>query len=101
MVKTPREAYRDFKPRYQNELLAFASGEVIEFVHSDAHEVARLIQLEVSRPNGYDVAMAHRLRLPEIRRRLGSLGRKVVVVRRQRTPSGKVSYRVEPEPSAN
>ena len=55
---------------------------------ADAHEVARLVQLEVARPNGYDVASVHKLRLPEIKRRLGNLGRKVVVVRRQRTPSG-------------
>lgn len=97
MIKTPREAYRDFKPKFPDALLAFASGEVIEFVHSDAHEVSRLIQLEVGRPNGYDVATVHKLRLPEIRRRLGSIGLKVIVIRRQRTPSGKVSFKVESE----
>lgn len=94
MNKTPREVYRDLKPKYPNALLALSSGEMIDFVHADAHEVARLVQLEVARPNGYDVASVHKLRFPEIKRRLGCLGREVVIVSRTRTPSGKVSFLV-------
>jgi len=91
MNKTPREAYRDLKPKFPDALLAFGIGDMIEFVHSDAHEVSRLAQIEVTRPNGYDIAVVHGSQFFQLKRRLELMGVKVQLIARQRK-NGKVTY---------
>jgi len=94
MNKTPREAYRDLKPKFPDSLLAFGIGDMIEFVHSDAHDAARMLQIEVTRPNGYDIAVVHSSQFFEIKRRLELQGAKIVLISRVRK-NGKVIFKPE------
>lgn len=95
MRKSPREAYRDLKPKYPNAILAFGIGEMLVFVHSDAHEVHNLLQLSMDRDEGYDRAVAHKALYFQLKERLRNCGKELKLVARNRSTSGKVTFTVE------
>lgn len=90
--QTPGDAYRKLKLRRPECLLAFGVGSMIEFVRSDAREVARLAQEQIVRPGGYDAVVIHSAKFFSLVRRLNCMGKSIMLIARQTSPSGKWVY---------
>lgn len=71
---TAGDAYHKLKLRWPDCLLAFGVGFMIEFVRSDARDVARLLQESVDNPAGYDSVVIHSGKFFTALRRLNLMG---------------------------
>lgn len=86
---TAGDAYHTLKSRWPDCLLAFGVGFMIEFVRSDAREVARLLQEPLENPVGYDSVVIHSGKFFTAVRRLNLMGKSVALFSRQTTPKGR------------
>lgn len=91
--QTPGDAYRKLKPRRPDCLLAFGVGAMVEFVRADAWEVAQLVQETIVRSAGYDAVVIHSAKFFSLVKRLNCMGKCVLLLSRQSTPTGKWVYR--------
>ena len=68
---------------------------MLEFIATDAHDMQRMVQLEVIRPNGYDIATVHNSQYFPLKARLKNMGRDMKLVFRKRTSTDKISFQVQ------